>query len=169
MMKRGRVVPLLFIDMIDKETIVRLAENQLADSDCYLVDVAVKPGNLIVVEIDHDEAVGIDDCVALSQYIESQLDRDVEDFELEVGSSGVTSPFKIIRQYTKNVGREVEVLLKDGKKVTGILKMADDRIFVITVEKQVKPEGEKRKRTVYEDEAYAYDNVKYTKNIIRFK
>ena len=169
MMKRGRVVPLLFIDMIGKEKIVCLAQTYLADSDCYLVDVAVKPGNLIVVEIDHDDAVGIDDCVALSQYIEGKLDREEEDFELEVGSAGITSPFKILKQYTKNIGNEVEVLLKGGRKKSGILKAADEKAFVITIEKQIKPEGEKRKRTVYEDEEYAYDEIKYTKNIIRFK
>ncbi|MDR0348451.1 MAG: ribosome assembly cofactor RimP [Tannerella sp.] len=155
--------------MIEKEKIVRLTQAYLTDSDCYLVDVAVKPGNLIVVEIDHDEAVSIDDCVDLNQYIESKLDREEEDFELEVGSSGITSPFKIQRQYTKNRGNEVEVLLKNGTKKTGILQEADENTFVLTVAKQIKPEGEKRKRTVYEDEKYTYDEIKYTKNIIRFK
>ena len=169
MMKRGRVVPLLFIDMIEKEIIVRLVEEQLSDSDCYLVDVMVKSGNLIIVEIDHDKAVGIDDCVRLSRSIESKLDRDEEDFELEVGSSGITSPFKIVRQYIKNRGHEVEVLLRNGQKMTGVLKSADEDTVTITVEKQIKPDGEKRKRTVYEDETYTYDQVKYAKNIIRFK
>lgn len=169
MMKRGQVVPLLFITMIEKETIVRLAEEQLSHSDCYLVDVAVKPGNLIVVEIDHDQAVGIDNCVALSQYIESRLNRDEDDFELEVGSAGITSPFKIVRQYIKNIGAEVEVLLKDGRKISGILSSADEERITITVEKQIKPEGEKRKRTISEDEIYTYAEIKYTKNIIRFK
>lgn len=169
MMKRGQVVPLLFITMIEKETIVRLAEEQLSHSECYLVDVAVKPGNLIVVEIDHDQAVGIDDCVALSQHIESRLNRDEEDFELEVGSTGITSPFKIVRQYIKNIGAEVELLLKDGRKINGILSSADEDGVTVTVEKQIKPEGEKRKRTVSEDETYTYAEIKYTKNIIRFK
>lgn len=169
MNERGRVVPLLFIDMIEKEFIVRLVEEQLSDSGCYLVEVMMKPGNLIVVEIDHDKAVGIDDCVTLSQYIESKLDRDKEDFELEVGSFGITSPFKIVRQYVKNIGNEVEVLLKSGRKIVGVLNSADEDAIVITVEKQIKPEGEKRKRTVYEDESYTYDQVKYAKNIIRFK
>ncbi|MDR2917798.1 MAG: ribosome assembly cofactor RimP [Tannerella sp.] len=155
--------------MIDKETIVRLAEEQLSHTDCYLVDVAVKPGNLIVVEIDHDQAVGIDDCVALSQYIESRLNRDEDDFELEVGSTGISSPFKIVRQYLKNIGAEVEVLLKDGRKISGVLASANEECVTITVEKKIKPEGEKRKRTISEDEIYTYSEIKYTKNIIRFK
>ena len=89
--------------MIDKELIVKLVEEKLASSSNYLVDVAVQPGNIIVVEIDNDESVCIDDCVELSRYLEDHLDRDVEDFELEVGSAGITSPFKVLRQYQKNI------------------------------------------------------------------
>ena len=80
---------------------MRLAEAALADSACYLVDVVIGADNAIVVEIDHDEAVSIDDCVALSQYIEQHLDRDAEDYELEVTSAGLDRPFKIVRQYRK--------------------------------------------------------------------
>jgi len=155
--------------MIDKNIIIQLVEGQLASSESYLVDVIIKPGNLIVVEIDNDEAVGIDDCVALSRYIESQLDREVEDFELEVGSAGITSPFKVLRQYQKNIGNEVEILLKKGVKLTGVLKSADENGIVVTIEKQVKPEGAKRKVTVQEDQSYTFDEIKYTKYLIRFK
>ncbi|MDR1980432.1 MAG: ribosome assembly cofactor RimP [Tannerellaceae bacterium] len=155
--------------MIEKEVISRLVEDKLGASGYYLVDVTVKPGNVIVVEIDNDEGVGIDDCAALSRYIESCLDRDVEDFELEVGSAGVTSPFKTLRQYLKNVGNEVEVLLKSGVKRTGVLKSAGENGIVLTVEKQVKPEGAKRKVTVQEDQSYTFDELKQTKYLIRFK
>lgn len=155
--------------MIDKNSIVRLAEEKLADGENYLVDVTIKPGNLIVVEIDNDEAVSIDDCVELSRYLEEQLDRDVEDYELEVGSAGITSPFKVLRQYLKNVGKEVEILLKSGVKLTGILKSADENGLVVTIEKKEKPEGAKRKITVQEDQSYTLDEIKYTKYLIRFK
>jgi len=155
--------------MIEKNKINQLVEEGLASSTNYLVDVSVKPGNLIVVEIDNDEAVSIDDCIALSRYIESQLDREVEDFELEVGSAGITSPFKVLRQYQKNIGNEVEMLLKNGTKLTGILKAADEKEVTITLIKQVKPEGAKRKVTVEEDHSYTYEEIKYTKYLIRFK
>ena len=148
--------------MIEKEVVTHLAEEQLAFSDCYLVDVTIKPGNLIVVEIDHDVAVGIDDCVALSRYIEERIDRDMEDYELEVGSSGVGTPFKIVRQYIKNMGNEVEVLLKNGKKLKGVLTSADETSVTISL-------GNKQKETVFENQTYTYDEIKYTKNIIRFK
>ncbi|MDR2233061.1 MAG: ribosome assembly cofactor RimP [Tannerella sp.] len=153
--------------MIEREIVTRLAEEQLAFSDCFLVDVTIKPGNLIVVEIDHDEAVGIDNCVTLSRYIEGRLDRDIEDYDLEVGSSGIGTPFKLVRQYRKNVGREVEVLLKNGEKLSGILQSADDDGIKLTVSKQVKPDGKKRKETISEIQSYRYDEIKYTKNIIR--
>ena len=155
--------------MIEKKVVSQLIEEKLASSSNYLVDVVIKPGNLIVVEIDNDEAVSIDDCAELSRYLEGHLDRDVEDYELEVGSAGITSPFKVLRQYVKNIGNEVEMLLKNGSKLTGVLKSADENGVVVSVEKKVKPEGAKRKVTVIEDESYTFDEIKYTKYLIRFK
>ena len=155
--------------MIDKRVIEQLVEEKLASSSNYLVSVEVQPGNIIVVEIDNNDAVSIDDCVELSRYIEEHLDRDAEDFELEVGSAGITSPFKVLRQYKKNIGNEVEVLTKNGVKLTGLLKSADEEGFVVTVTKQVKPEGAKRKVTIEEDLPYTYNEIKYTKYLIRFK
>lgn len=155
--------------MIEKKVVSQLIEEKLASSSNYLVDVVIKPGNLIVVEIDNDEAVSIDDCAEFSRYLEEHLDRDVEDYELEVGSAGITSPFKVLRQYVKNIGNEVEMLLKNGSKLTGVLKSADENGVVVSVEKKVKPEGAKRKVTVVEDESYTFDEIKYTKYLIRFK
>ncbi|MBE6301578.1 MAG: ribosome assembly cofactor RimP [Parabacteroides distasonis] len=155
--------------MIDKNIISQLVEEKLASSDHYLVDVMIKPGNLIVIEIDNDEGVCIDDCAELSRYVESHLDREVEDYELEVGSAGITSLFKVLRQYIKNIGNEVEMLLKSGVKLSGVLKAADEKGVVVTVEKQVKPEGAKRKVTVEEDLSYTFEEIKYTKYLIRFK
>ena len=86
-----------------------------------MVDVTVSTSNHIVVEIDTQNGVNIDFCAELSRHIESQLDREVEDYELEVGSAGLTAPFKVIEQYHKNKGNEVDVLTKEGKKITGIL------------------------------------------------
>ncbi|MDD4514793.1 ribosome assembly cofactor RimP [Massilibacteroides sp.] len=155
--------------MIDKNEIVRLAEEKLASSTIFLVDVQIKPGNMIVVEIDSDDAIGIDDCAELSRYIENALDREKEDFELEVGSAGITSPLKVFRQYKKYIGKEVELLLVKGIKVTGILKFADENGLVVVVEKRIKPEGAKRKVLVEEEQAYAFDEIKHTKYLLRFK
>jgi ribosome maturation factor RimP len=155
--------------MIEKDFIRDITEKYLEGTTLFLVDVTVRPGNIIVVEVDSDEGVSIDDCIALSRNIESHLDRDVEDFELEVGSAGITSPFRIPRQYRKNTGNEVEVLTQKGQKLSGILKSCDDKGFVITVSKMVKPEGAKKKVAVEEDFSFEYQDVKYTKYLIRFK
>ena len=155
--------------MIEKAVVTQLVEEHLQASNSYLVDVAIKPGNYIVVEIDSDDSVSIDDCVALSQYIEAHLDRDVEDYELEVGSAGITSPFKVLRQYQKNIGNEVEMLLKSGTKKVGVLIAVDISGATISVEKKVKPEGAKRPVMVTEEEKYPLEAIKHTKYLIRFK
>ena len=121
------------------------------------------------MEIDHAEGVWIEDCVELSRFIESKLNREEEDFELEVGSAGIGQPFKVLQQYKNHVGKEVETLMKDGRKMTGVLKMADENHFVITTAKKVKMEGAKRPQLVEEDVDLNYDEIKYTKYLISFK
>jgi len=155
--------------MIDKEIVKQIVENFTRNTTVFPVTVEVKPGNIVVVEIDSEDLVGIDDCSALSKYIESKLDRDIEDYELEVGSAGISQPFKILRQYLKNIGNEVEVLTKKGKKLYGILKDANEENIVLTMEKQEKPEGAKRKIIVEEDLTFTYEEIKHTKYLIRFK
>lgn len=155
--------------MIDKNLFIQYAEEFLKDSQSYLVDVLVAPGDVITVEIDNDNSVNIDECATLSRYLESKFDRETEDFELAVTSAGLTSPFKTIRQYKKYEGKDVEVLTKDGKKMSGVLKSSNEKSFTVTITKKIKPEGAKRKTEEEEDLLFAYDEVKYTKYLIRFK
>ncbi len=155
--------------MIDKNMLITLTEEYLKDTTYYLVDLTLGSDNSIIVEIDNDEGVDIDQCAALSRHIEAQLDRDSEDFELTVTSAGLTSPFKTVRQYRKYEGKEVEVLTRTGVKQSGILRSSDDEGFTLTVTRKVKPEGAKRKQEVEEDLRFSYDDVKYTKYLIRFK
>lgn len=154
---------------MDKETIINLTETYLQGSSSYLVDVLIGVGNAITVEIDNDEGVDIGQCAALSRHLESNLNRDVEDFELTVTSVGLTSPFKTPHQYKKFEGQEVEVLTKKGEKLTGTLKSSDPEGFTIAVTRKVKPEGAKRKVEVVEDVRFAFNEVKHTKYLIRFK
>ncbi|MDR1679109.1 MAG: ribosome assembly cofactor RimP [Prevotellaceae bacterium] len=155
--------------MIDRLTVYQAVEEKLAGTDYFIVDVNVSPANDILVEIDRKEGVDLDFCAELSRYIEAKFDREAEDFSLEVGSAGITQAFKVLKQYEKNLGNEVEVLSKDGRKLSGILKSADETQFTIEIAKQVKPEGAKRKITVREEIPFHYDEIKYTKYIIRFK
>ena len=159
----------LYTRMIDKSVVSRLVEEWLEEKDYFLVDVTVTPDNRIVVEIDHAEGVWIEDCVDLSRFIESKLDREQEDFELEVGSAGIGQPFKVLQQYLNHIGMDVEVLKNDGVKLTGVLKDADEERFTVTISKKVKLECEKRPKLVDEDVAFAYDEIKYTKYLINFK
>ena len=111
--------------MITKEQIAALTNEALADSDRFLVDVKVKPSNVIEVYIDSDTAVNIDHCVEVSRFIESKLDRDVEDFELSVMSYGLTGALKLDRQLQKYVGKDVEVKTKEQGKLHGKLVAFD--------------------------------------------
>ena len=154
--------------MLDATEIRNFIEKELEGTDYFLVDVKVKPDNLIEVEIDSDSPVSIEECERLTRAIENEFDRDKEDYILEVGSAGITSPFKVKRQYQKYLGQEVEVVKKDGKKLIGMLKSAsDDNFTVVSKEKVKKPES---KRPVIEEVEHTlgYDEVKQTKYILKF-
>ena len=155
--------------MIDKAKLIDVINASIEGSELFLVDVTVSRDNNIVVEIDSMDSVSIDDCANLTRAIESNFDREVEDYELEVGSAGLTSPFKVKQQYDKYMGEEVEVLTKDGKKLKVTLKEAGDETFTVGISKKVKPEGAKRPVEVIEDETFNYSEIKYTKYLIQFK
>ena len=154
--------------MIDKNVVKKLVEEWLQDKEYFLVSIEISPDDRIVVEIDHADGVWIEDCVALSKYIEDHLNRDKEDYELEVGSAGLGQPFKVPQQYINFIGKEVEVLDADGKKVKGILKAVEGNDFTVGVEEKVKIEGKKRPVKQEVDHVYQMDKVKYTKYIISF-
>lgn len=155
--------------MIEKKTVCQLVDEWLEDKDYFLVEVTISPDDKIVVEIDHKEGVWIEDCVELSRYIESRLNREEEDYELEVGSAGIGQPFKVLQQYINHIGKDVEVLVKDGRKHCGVLKDAGREQFTVTIQKKVKEEGAKRPKMVDEDLTFAYEDIKYTKYLISFK
>jgi len=149
--------------MLNKQDIEKVVTEFLKDSDYYLIDITVGADNKIVVEIDNIDGVDIDFCAALTRHIEKCFDRDKEDYELEVGSSGITAPFKILMQYQKNVGNDVEVLTCDGRKLHGQLVEAEPDHFSIDTEVKVAVEGKKRKQTQIQTLTFGYADVKYTK------
>ena len=154
--------------MLDAAEISKFIEKELEGSDYFLVDVQVKPDNLIEVEIDSDSPVSIEECEKLTRAIESEFDRDKEDYTLEVGSAGITSPFKVKRQYQKYLGQEVEVLKKDGKKLSGMLKSANDENFTVVVKEKVKKPECKRPVIEEVEHTLGYDEIKQTKYILKF-
>lgn len=155
--------------MIEKRIVKSLVEEWLQDKEYFLVDIEITPDDRIVVEIDHADGVWIEDCCELSRFIEGHLDREEEDYELEVGSAGLGQPFKVEQQYINCIGKEVEVLASDGLKHKGILKSVDGRDFTVTVKEKQLVEGKKRPQLVEVDKAFSMDAVKYCKYVINFK
>ena len=146
--------------MIEKIKILELVNEALEGSDKFLVSLKITPDNRIYVDIDGDNGVTIDDCIELSRAIESQLNRDEEDFALDVSSAGADQPLKLTRQYLKNIGREVEVVTFDGEKTVGELTAADEERIV------VRTAGSKKQAP--QELTFARRDVKSVKVVIKF-
>lgn len=155
--------------MIEKEVVKDIIKDLVQEKEAFIVEIKVSSSNKINIEIDSLNGFTINDCVEVSRLIESKLDRDQEDYELEVASAGLSEPFKVMQQYQKNVGKEVETLTKEGKKINGILSDVTESYFEIEESKMVKVEGKKKKQSITEKHRFAYDDVKSTKIIITFK
>ena len=146
--------------MIEKIKILELVNTALEGTDKFLVNLKITPDNRIYIDIDGDNGVTIDDCIELSRAVESQLDRDVEDFALDVSSAGADQPLKLTRQYRKNVGRDLEVVTFDGERAEGRLEDASDEGIV------VRTAGTKRQPA--ETLHFAYRDIKSARVAIRF-
>ena len=155
--------------MIERNTVKTVVEEWLSGNDYFLVDVTFTPDDRIVVEIDHADGVWIEDCAELSRFMQERFGDELGDYELEVGSAGIGQPFKVEQQYVNHIGKEVEVLNADGKKVQGVLKQVDGRNFVVSVKEKQKLEGKKRPQLVEVDKTYNMDNIKDTKYLLSFK
>lgn len=139
--------------MIDKSLIFDTVSRAIANTDAFIVDVKVSPDNRIEVLIDSQTGVDIDTCVAITRAIEADFDRDTEDYDLEVGSAGLTAPYTVKQQYEKNIGNDVTVITRDGRKLRGVLTEVGegewpDFKFVLTVTEKMKVEGKKRPELV---------------------
>ena len=155
--------------MIERNTVKTVVEEWLSGNDYFLVDVTFTPDDRIVVEIDHADGVWIEDCAELSRFMQERLGEELGDYELEVGSAGIAQPSKVEQQYVNHIGKDVEVLDAEGKKVQGVLKQVEGRNFVVTVKEKQKLEGKKRPQLVEVDKTYNMDNIKYTKYLLSFK
>lgn len=148
--------------MITEGQITSLVEEKIEGTEMFLVDVKVLPSNRIKVFVDALEGVNVKSCVDVSRHIEGSLDREEEDFELEVSSPGLTEPFQHPLQYKKNVGREVKVTTTDGNSVKGeLLEFSENAVTV-------KPEKKKKKEQAEPIEILLTD-IKEAKTVISFK
>ncbi len=131
--------------MLDKTKLQAIVEAALAETPVFLVSISVSADNVVDVVIDSPEGVDIDTCVAVNRAVEAAFDRDIEDYELMVGSAGVTTPFTVPQQYFMNVGNTVEVITRDGRKLHGTLvEVAEDLTVTVAVPTKVKEPGAKR-------------------------
>lgn len=141
--------------MITVEHITELIEKHIEGTDTFLVEVTVKPGNAIRVHVDTPEGISIEDCVQISRFVNASLDRDTEDYSLEVSSPGLGGAFRVKPQYEKSVGREIEVLYTDGVKVKGSLESVSETGIILKVSGKLKEIG--------------FNEIKTAKEIIAFK
>ena len=155
--------------MIDKQQVTDLVAKAIGETDIFIVDIRVTPANEITVELDSPGNLDIDTCAGITREINEALDRDVEDYSLEVGSAGLTSPFRVAGQYLKNIGNQVEVLTRDGRKFKGTLTAVGDDDFTVAVTKKVKEEGKKRPVEVEEPVVTKVADTKTVKYLIDFK
>lgn len=155
--------------MIDKARLTEVVEDAIKGTDMFLVDINISADNRVVIELDSKDGMDIDACAKVTRKIEEQFDRDVEDYELEVGSAGLTSPFKVKAQYMKNLGNEIEVVTRDGRKLQGTLASVGADDFTIEVPTKVKPEGAKRPVVQPLPVVLSFDNVKKACYVIKFK
>lgn len=144
---------------LNLQNLKEFVEKQLDGTDCFLVKAEINKRD-ITVEIDSDTRVDIDFVSRLNQEIEKEFSPEIDDYNLEVGSVGLTSPLKLPRQFVKNSGNDVEVLTKEGKKLHGMLKEADEEGFTVVIQEKVKKEGEKRPVIEEVEHRFAYPDVK---------
>ncbi len=154
--------------MTDKNRIIQLVNEKL-DEGMFLVDVQVNASNIIRVYIDSFDGITIDQCVAVSRHIEQNLDRDNDDFELQVSSPGLTEPLKVHEQYQKNKGRQIEVELVDGKGITGELKDTTSDFILIETSVREKVEGHKKKQLIIKEHQIEYSDIRSAKVVVSFK
>jgi len=160
--------PILLRRMIEKKKILDLVTEKL-ENEMFLVDLNVNSNNVIHVEIDSFTGLTIDQCVAISRHIESNLDRETEDFELQVSSPGADQPFKVKEQYIKNIGRQVEITLKDGSTVRGKLTSASESEITVEISAKEKVEGSNKRVVVARSNHIQLEEIEKARVIISFK
>lgn len=155
--------------MITTEQVKDLIKDKLEEKKCFVVELEVRPGNNILLEVDSMDGFTIQDCVDFSRAVEHNLDREIEDFELHVSSPGLDKPFRVKEQYLKNVGREIMVKTIDEGKIKGELKAVDDEGIEVEYSYKERIEDRKKKQTITEQKKIDFNNIKETTLIISFK
>lgn len=158
--------------MITKEIVRSLAQERIEELDrgLFIVSISISKSNVINLELDKFEGnVAIEDCISVSRNVEHNLDREEQDFELHVSSAGLDKPLRVLPQFIKNIGREVDLVLVDGTQKTGVLMAASEEELTVQTTRKEKLDGKKKKETIVEDEVFRMEQIKETKIVISFK
>lgn len=154
--------------MIRKDRVIELVSEKL-DKDMFIVDVSVTSTNVIQVFVDGFEGMPIEKCIEISRNVEHNLDRDEEDFELQVSSPGLTEPFKVLQQFQKNEGKEIELQTIEGQVLKGVVKNVSENDIEVETKTKEKVEGHKKKQLITRNYIFKYEEIKSAKATISFK
>ncbi len=152
--------------MIAKEDIRKAAELKIKEIDGFFVDLRMNTANVITLFFDRMDGVQVEHCLAISKHLEENFDRDIEDYELTVCSAGLENPFMVDEQYHKYNGKEVGVLLTNGKRQRGVILSYENNLLLLEVAKKKK--GSK-KENIIEEVVIPKAEIKETKLKINFK
>jgi ribosome maturation factor RimP len=155
--------------MISAERIRDLLQEDLVQRELFLVDVIVRPGNRINIYVDSMKGVTLEACVSVSRYLESRLDRNTEDYELEVSSPGLDRPLKLPVQYKKNMGRQLEVVKSDGIKIIGKLVQVHEGGILLETEVVVRDSKTGKKKKECKLLEIKQEEIKSAKVVISLK
>ncbi len=150
-------------DMIQEEKIIKLAKQKVLELGGFLVSAKVNSQNVIRVFVDKNDGISIDECLQISRFIENELDREIQDFELQVSSPGLSKPFLVKDQYLKNLGKEITIKQKDGKELKGKLLAFNGGPKIEVVKKE-----KGKKQLIKQEKNILSKEIKETKLIIKF-
>tara|TARA_R110002096_G_scaffold431885_1_gene647617 strand:- start:22945 stop:23409 length:465 start_codon:yes stop_codon:yes gene_type:complete len=154
--------------MIDSEKVKELTEEAIATEEGFLIDLKISADAKIKILVDHLEGMSVEMLMRISRHVEHNLDREENDFAIEVSSPGIDVPFSVNQQYTKNIGRPVIITLLDESKKSGdLIKFENEEVTIKWTEKVPKPVG-KGKMKVDREEVIPLKEIKETILELRF-
>lgn len=155
--------------MVTKQEIENIIGPLLDDTDLFIVSTAVTPDGNVTVELDSDTVMDIDTCTRLTRALHDALGEKLDDCNVEVGSAGLTAPLRLPRQYTKNIGNELDLLTTDGRKFTARLTAVTPDGITVEQAVRVKEPGAKRPVTQLQSQTLPYALIKRATYRIDFK
>ena len=166
--RKGTLSPLFLYLNMDQNLIKKLVEEAVSENESlFLIDLSILNGNKIKVIVDGDEGIPLSECVRISRHVEHSLDREAEDFALEVTSPDIAQPLSHRRQYKKNINRSLKVKTEEGEIEGTLVKVDQEGVSLQWKTREPKPIG-KGKITVEKNATIAFDNIIEAKVKITF-